>query len=330
MAAEEQAGGAPHGSVPKGKYRIPSDARAQTRELGRTGVRVSILGLGGYHLGMTEDEQESIRIVRRALDHGMNFLDNCWDYNEGRSEERMGKALRDGYRQKAFLMTKLDGRTAQSARDQLDQSLKRLQTEMIDLVQVHEVIRDDDPERCFAPGGAMEAYLEGRKAGKLRFIGFTGHKDPRIHRHMIETARKNGFHFDTVQMPINVLDADYRSFEKEVLPLAVQEGIAVLGMKPMGAGLILESGAASAVDCLRYAMSVPGVSVTITGCDSEGVFEQALWLATTFKPMSEDERRQLLARTAPYARGGKWEKFKTTQDFDGTEQHRHWLTSARL
>jgi predicted aldo/keto reductase-like oxidoreductase len=330
MAAEKQAGGAPHGSVPKGKYRIPPDALAQTRELGRTGVRVSILGLGGYHLGMPDDEQESIRIVRRALDHGMNFLDNCWDYNEGRSEERMGKALRDGYRQKAFLMTKLDGRTAQSARGQLDQSLKRLQTEMIDLVQIHEVIRDDDPERCFAPGGAMEAYLEGRKAGKLRFIGFTGHKDPRIHRHMFETARKNGFHFDTVQMPINVLDAHYRSFEKEVLPLAIQEGTAVLGMKPMAAGLILESGAASALDCLRYAMSVPGVSVTITGCDTEGVFEQALWLATTFKPLSEDERRQLLARTAPCASNGKWEKFKTTQEFDGTEQHRHWLTSAQL
>src|ERR1700682_2128971 len=159
MAAEKQAGGAPQGSVPKGKYRIPPDALAQTRELGRTGGRVSVLGLGGYHLGMPDDEQESIRIVRRALDHGMNFLDNCWDYNEGRSEERMGKALRDGYRQKAFLMTKLDGRTAQSARDQLDQSLKRLQTETIDLVQIHEVIRDDDPERCFAPGGAMEAYL---------------------------------------------------------------------------------------------------------------------------------------------------------------------------
>jgi aryl-alcohol dehydrogenase-like predicted oxidoreductase len=293
-------------------------------------VRVSIVGLGGYHLGLPSDEQESIRIVRRALDHGMNFLDNCWDYNEGRSEERMGKALRDGYRAKAFLMTKLDGRTAESTRGQLEQSLKRLQTDVIDLVQIHEVIRDDDPERCFAPGGTIEALTEARQAGKLRFIGFTGHKDPRIHRHMLETARKNSFHFDTVQMPINVLDAHYRSFEKEVLPLAQQEGTAVLGMKSLAAGLILESGAASAVDCLRYAMSVPGVSVTITGCDSEGVLEQALWLATTFKPMGADEKGKLLAKAARYAQGGKWEKFKTTQMFDGTEQHKQWLTSATL
>ena len=327
--ARKQAGGAPQGDLPTGKYRTPPDARAQMRELGRTGVRVSIVGIGGYHLGLP-GEQESIRIVRRALDHGMNFLDNCWDYNGGRSEERMGNALRDGYRKKAFLMTKLDGRTARSAREQLEQSLKRLQTEMIDLVQIHEVIRDDDPERCFAPGGTIEALLEARKAGKLRFIGFTGHKDPRIHRHMLEIARKNSFRFDTVQMPINVLDVHYRSFEKEVLPLAQQEGTAVLGMKPLGSGLILESGAASALDCLRYAMSVPGVSVTITGCDKEGVFEQALWLATTFKPMAQEEKEKLLAQTARYAEGGKWEKFKTTQAFDGTEQHKQWLTSANL
>jgi aryl-alcohol dehydrogenase-like predicted oxidoreductase len=330
QGAEKQAGGAPQGNVPKGKYKIPSGARAQTRQLGRTGVQVSIVGLGGYHLGLPRDEQESVRIVRRALDHGMNFLDNCWDYNEGKSEERMGKALRDGYRQKAFLMTKLDGRTAQSAREQLDQSLRRLQTDTLDLVQIHEVIRDDDPERCFAAGGAIEAYLEARKAGKLRFIGFTGHKDPRIHRHMLEVAKQHGFHFDAVQMPVNVLDAHYRSFEHEVIPVAQQEGTAVLGMKSMAAGLILESGAASAVDCLRYAMSVPGISVTITGCDSEGVLEQALWLATTFKPMTEEERRTLLSRTAPYAQGGKWEKFKTTNTFDGTEQNKRWLTSAQL
>ncbi len=329
-AQKKQAGGAPQGEVPTGRYRIPAGARARTRELGRTGVQVGIVAIGGYHLGLPKDEQESIRIVRRALDHGMNFLDNCWDYNDGRSEERMGKALRDGYREKAFLMTKLDGRTASSAREQLEQSLRRLQTDVIDLVQIHEVIRDDDPERCFAKGGTIEALVEARKAGKLRFIGFTGHKDPRIHRKMIETARANGFRFDTVQMPLNVLDAHYRSFEKEVVPLAVQEGIGVLGMKSMAAGLILESGAASALECLRYAMSVPGVSVTITGCDSEGVLEQALWLATTFEPIPLAEREELLARTAPAARGGKWEKFKTTQTFDGTEQHKRWLTSATL
>src|SRR3954467_14817806 len=292
-AEKKQAGGAPPGGVPKGKYKVPSDARAQTRDLGRTGVRVSIIGIGGYHLGLPE-EQESIRIVRRALDHGINFLDNCWDYNDGKSEERMGKALRDGYRQQAFLMTKLDGRTAESAREQLEQSLKRLQTDVIDLVQIHEVIRDDDPERCFAPGGCIEALVEAQKAGKLRYLGFTGHKDPRIHRHMIETARKHGFHFDSVQMPVNVLDAHYRSFADEIIPLALQDGIAVLGMKSMGAGVILESGAASAIECLRYAMSVPGVSVTITGCDSMGVLEQALHLGATFVPMTEAERRELL------------------------------------
>jgi aryl-alcohol dehydrogenase-like predicted oxidoreductase len=325
----KQAGGAPPGQVAKGRHRIPEGAKAQTRMLGRTGARVSIVGLGGYHLGVP-GEQEAIRMMRRALDHGLNFLDNCWDYNGGESETRMGKALRDGYREKAFLMTKLDGRTAQSATEQLEQSLKRLQTDRIDLLQIHEVIRDDDAERCFARGGAIEALQAAQKAGKLRFIGFTGHKDPRIHRHMIETARKNGFHFDAVQMPINSFDAHFRSFEKEIIPLAQQEGIGVLGMKPMAAGLILQSGAASAVECLRYAMSVEGVSVTITGCDSEGVLEQALWLATSFSPMTDPEREELLARTEPHAHDGKWEKFKTTQEFDGTEQHKEWLTSARL
>jgi predicted aldo/keto reductase-like oxidoreductase len=329
QGAQKQAGGAPPGRVAKGRHRIPAGATAQTRKLGRTGARVSIVGLGGYHLGIPA-EAEAIRMVRRALDHGLNFLDNCWDYNGGESEARMGKALRDGYREKAFLMTKLDGRTAESATGQLEQSLKRLQTERIDLVQIHEVIRDDDPERCFAKGGTIEALVAARKAGKLRFIGFTGHKDPRIHRHMIETARQNGFHFDAVQMPINVLDAHWHSFEKEIIPLAQQEGIGVLGMKPLAAGLILQSGAASAVECLRYAMSVPGVGVTITGCDSEGVLEQALWLATSFSPMERAEREALLERTAPYAQEGKWEKFKTTQEFDGTEQHKEWLTTARL
>jgi predicted aldo/keto reductase-like oxidoreductase len=329
VRAAEQAGGAPTGTVPKGKYKVRDDAKVPTRELGRTGVRTSIVGLGGYHLGLPQ-QAESIRMVRSALDHGMNFLDNCWDYNGGESERRMGKALRDGYRAKAFLMTKLDGRTAKSAAEQLEQSLKRLQTDMIDLVQIHEVIRKDDPERCFAKGGAIEAFVAARKAGKLRFVGFTGHKDPDIHLHMLDVARDHGFHFDTVQMPINVLDAHYRSFERDVLPVATRDGVAVLGMKPMGAGLILESGVASAPECLRYAMSVPGVSVTITGCDSEGVLEQALAIATSFQPMPENERRALLARTAAAAQGGKWEQFKTTQQFDGTEQNKRWLTSARI
>jgi aryl-alcohol dehydrogenase-like predicted oxidoreductase len=329
QGAEKQAGGAPIGGVPKGKYKVPAGAKVPARKLGRTGIDVSIVGLGGYHLGMPP-EQEAIRLVRTALDHGMSFLDNCWDYNGGESELRMGKALRNGWRSKAFVMTKLDGRTAKSANDQLEQSLRRLQTDVIDLVQIHEVIRPDDPEKCFAAGGCIEALAAARKAGKLRFIGFTGHKDPDIHRHMLEVARANRFHFDTVQMPINVLDAHYRSFEREVIPAALEDGVAVLGMKPMGAGLVLQSGAATAEECLRYAMSVPGVGVTITGCDGEGVLEQALYLAIGFKPMSEDKRRALLGRTRPAAQGGKWEKFKTTRQFDGTEQNKRWLTTARL
>jgi aryl-alcohol dehydrogenase-like predicted oxidoreductase len=328
--AGKQAGGAPQGDVPKGKYKIPSGAQVPMRELGRTGVRVSTVGLGGYHLGMPETDAEAIRIVRKALDHGMSFLDNCWDYNGGKSEERAGKALKDGYRQKAFLMTKIDGRTAQSTSDQLEQSLRRMQTDMIDLVQIHEVIRKDDPERCFAKGGTIEALVAAKKAGKLRFIGFTGHKDPDMHRHMLDVAREQGFHFDTVQMPLNVLDAHYRSFEREVLPILTREGIGVLGMKPMGAGLILESGAASAEECLRYAMSVPGVSVTITGCDSESVLDQALFLALNFKALTDSERKELLSRTAAAAQAGKWERFKTTQQFDGTEQNKRWLTTAQL
>jgi len=329
VQAAKQAGGAPSGSVPKGKYKIPAGARVPTRKLGKTGVDVSMVALGGYHLGIPP-EQEAIRIIRTALDHGMSFLDNCWDYNDGESERRMGKALKDGYRAKAFVMTKLDGRTAKSASEQLDQSLQRVQVDTIDLVQIHEVIRPDDPEKCFAPGGTIEALVAAQKAGKLRFIGFTGHKDPDIHRHMLDVARAHRFHFDTVQMPVNVLDAHYRSFEREVIPVALKDGVAVLGMKPLGAGLILESGAASAEECLRYTMSVPGVNVTVTGCDSEGVLEQALYLAINFKPMSEDERRALLQRTAPMAQGGKWEKFKTTHQFDGTVQNPRWMTTAQL
>ncbi len=328
-SAQQQAGGAPAGKLPEGAYKVPAGAQVPRRELGRTGERVSIVGLGGYHLGIPS-EQESIHLVRLALDHGMNFLDNCWDYNGGESERRMGKALRDGYRQKAFLMTKLDGRTAASAREQLEQSMRRLGVDVVDLVQIHEVIRPDDPERCFAPGGTIEALVAARKAGKLRFIGFTGHKDPDIHLLMLEVARQHGFRFDSVQMPINVLDAHYRSFEGNVLPVALRDGTAVLGMKPMGAGLILESGAAKAEECLRYAMSVPGVAVTITGCDSVGILEQALSMAVDFHPMSDADRDRLLARTAAAARDGSWEKFKTTHQFDGTVQNGRWLTSAQI
>src|SRR6476661_1108528 len=277
-------------------------AQAQTatipkRPLGRTGEKVSMVGLGGYHLGMQKDEQESIRIIRAALDSGINFLDNSWDYNNGQSEIRMGKALRDGYRQKAFLMTKIDGRTRQAAAQQLEESLHRLQTDHIDLLQFHEVIRDTDPDRIFAKGGGMEAVIEAKKQGKVRYIGFTGHKSPEIHLKMLNTAFAHDFTFDAVQMPLNVMDAHYDSFEKKVLPVLVKHNIGVLGMKPMGDAIILRSKAATPVECLHYAMSLP-TSVVITGCESMNILQQALDAARSFKQMSQEEVAQLLAKTA--------------------------------
>ena len=294
------------------------------RTLGRTGERVSIIGLGGYHIGRQKDEQESIRIIRTALDQGLNFLDNCWDYNGGESEIRMGKALRDGYRQRAFLMTKIDGRTKQAATEQIDESLRRLQTDHIDLLQIHEIIRREDPDRVFAPGGTMEALTEAKKAGKIRYIGFTGHKSPDIHLQMLHTAAAHKFHFDSVQMPLNVMDAHYNSFEKKVLPVLVQGHIGVLGMKPIGSGMILGSKTVQAVECLHYAMNLP-TSVVITGCDSLDILEQALKAARGFRPMEQQEVAALLAKTAPAARDGRYEQYKTTTNFDGTTHNPQWL-----
>lgn len=294
------------------------------RTLGRTGEKVSIVGLGGSHIGKQSDEQESLRIIRTALDQGMNFLDNSWDYNDGQSEIRMGKALRDGYRQKAFLMTKIDGRTKKSAAQQLDESLKRLQVDHVDLLQFHEIIRMEDPDRIFAPGGALEAVLEAKQAGKLRYIGFTGHKSPDIHLKMLATAKAHQFHFDTVQMPLNVMDAHYESFEKKVLPVAIEQHVGVLGMKPMGDHVILDSKAVSPIECLHYAMSLP-VSVVITGCDSLPILEQALKAARTFQPLKAPQVSALLERTAPAAREGKYELYKTSQKFDSTAENPEWL-----
>jgi aryl-alcohol dehydrogenase-like predicted oxidoreductase len=295
-----------------------------TRTLGRSGEKVSMVGLGGYHIGMQKDEQESVSIIRSALDHGVNFLDNCWDYNDGQSEVRMGKALRDGYRQKAFLMTKIDGRTKKAATEQLEESLRRLQTDRIDLLQFHEVIRDTDPARIFAEGGSMEAALAARKQGKLRFIGFTGHKSPDIHLKMLETAFAHGFTFDAVQMPLNVMDAHFESFEKKVLPVLVKHQIGVLGMKPMGDKLILNSKTATPVECLHYAMNLP-TSVVITGCDSMKILQQAIDAALSFNPMSSVEVASLLAKTAPAAGKGEFERYKTSHDFDGTVRNPQWL-----
>ncbi len=313
------------GSIPL--HAPAADAKGQVprRRLGHTGEMVSMVGLGGYHLVRPNlDEAESIRIVRSAVDNGLNFLDNCWDYNDGQSELRMGKALRDGYRQRAFLMTKIDGRDKKTAALQIEESLRRLQTDHIDLLQFHEIIRMSDPDRIFAAGGAMEAALDARKAGKIRYIGFTGHKGPAIHLRMLETAASHHFRFDTVQMPLNVMDAHYDSFEKNVLPVLVKNDIGVLGMKPMGDHIILESKTVTPVECLHYAMSLP-TSVVITGCDSMRILDQALEAARSFRPMKPAEIEALLAKTAQAAKHGKYEHYKTTHTFDGTHQNPQWL-----
>src|SRR5438445_6797654 len=295
------------------------------RVLGNTGERVSAIGVGGWRLGLPYvDEPLSLRIVRTAIDSGINFLDNCLDYNDGASEIRMGKALRDGYRKKVFLMTKIDGRSKKEASRQVEESLRRLQTDCIDLVQHHEILRYEDPHRIFDDDGANAALIEARKAGKLRYIGFTGHKDPRIHFYMLEVAKQRAFKFDTVQMPLNVMDAHYRSFEKLVLPELVKQNIGVLGMKSMGNGVILKSNTVTAIECLHYALNLP-TSVVITGVDSMEILEQAFVAARTFRPMSKTQLKALLAKTAKAASRGEFELFKTTSIFDGTAYHPKWL-----
>jgi len=297
----------------------------QYRALGTTGEQVSAIGLGGWHLALPHvDEALSLKITRTAIDRGINFLDNCWDYNDGASETRMGKALADGYRHKVFLMTKIDGRSKAAAARQLDESLKRLRTDCIDLVQHHEILRFEDPHRIFDEEGAHGALLDARRAGKLRFIGFTGHKDPEIHLHMLDVARQHGFRFDTVQMPLNVMDAHYRSFEKLVLPELVNQRVGVLGMKSIANGIILRSNTVSAVECLRYALSLP-TSVVITGVDSMHVLDQACQVARQSEPLTTSEVDALLARTAPVAARGEFEPFKTSSIFDGTAKNTEWL-----
>ncbi len=299
--------------------------RIPYRNLGHTGEKVSIVGIGGYHLARPGlEEQESIRIVRTALEEGINFLDNCWDYNGGESEIRMGNALRDGYRQKAFLMTKIDGRDKTTAANQINESLKRLQTDHVDLLQFHEVIRDTDPDRIFASGGALEAVQQAQTAGKVRYIGFTGHKSPEIHLKMLAAASSHDFTFDTVQMPLNVMDHHFSSFEAKVLPVLLKGNIGVLGMKPMGDHSILQSNTVSAVECLHYSMNLP-TSVVITGCDSLKILQQALDAARSFQPMSKEQVSILLAKTAKVAQSGQYELYKTSHHFDGTYENPQWL-----
>jgi predicted aldo/keto reductase-like oxidoreductase len=303
----------------------PDASGVPRRVLGRTGEQVSAIGLGGWHLGLPHvDEALSIRIVRRAIDDGITFMDNSWDYNDGASETRMGKALRDGYRDRVFLMTKIDGRSKREATKQLDESLRRLQTDRIDLVQHHEVIRFEDPHRIFDDEGANAALLDARRKGKLRYIGFTGHKDPRIHLHTLEVAREHGFAFDTVQMPLNVMDAHYRSFEQMVVPELVRQHIGVLGMKSMANGIILKSKTVTPTECLHYALNLP-TSVVITGCDSMVILEQAITAARSFRPLSEQAVQSLLAKTKAAASRGEFELFKTTSVFDSTATNPQWL-----
>lgn len=299
------------------------------RQLGTTGEMVSAIGLGGFHIGKQADPAESISLIRKAIDSGITFMDNCWDYNNGTSEVRMGNALRDGYREKVFLMTKIDGRTKQEYNKQLEESLARLRTDTIDLVQFHEVIRFEDPDRIFAPGGALEAAVAARQTGKIRYIGFTGHKDPQIHLRMLEMADQHNFHFDTVQMPINVMDAHFRSFEKEVLPVLNKKGIGALAMKTFGDPFILNSKLVEPIPALHYSLTQP-ISVVITGIDKPEYLAQALEAARTFKPLSQAQIAAMLERTKSAAMTGKFEPFKTTQHFDGTAHNPMWLGSSSL
>lgn len=294
------------------------------RKLGRTGEMVSLIGLGGNHIGRPESEQESTRIIRTAVDNGITFMDNSWDYFEGLSEIRMGKALQDGYRDKVFLMTKIDGRDKKTAADQIDESLRRLQTDYVDLMQFHEIIRLEGPDLVFAEGGAWEAVAAARQAGKIRYVGFTGHKDPLVHMRMLDVARVKGFRFDAVQMPINIMDAQFRSFQNGVLSRLVEEDIGVLAMKSMGDGVILKSNLVEPIECLHYAMTLP-ISVVITGIDSMPVLEQALKAARTFTPLTEEKISDLFSRTREAAKSGRYELFKTSATFDATARNPNWL-----
>jgi predicted aldo/keto reductase-like oxidoreductase len=295
------------------------------RPLGRTGEKVSIVGVGGWHVGAAKNEKECARIIHTAIDRGVNFMDNCWDYHAGKSEVWMGAALQEGgYRDKVFLMTKIDGRTKKAAARQTDECLKRLQTDCIDLMQIHEVIRLEDPDRCFAEDGAIQALKDAKKAGKIRFIGFTGHKDPLVHLRMLEVAKEHGFRFDAVQMPLNVFDAHFRSFARQVLPVLVAEDIGVLGMKPFASGAILRTNTVKPVECLHYAMNLP-TSTVITGMNDMELLEQALDAARTFRPMTGEQLTGLLAKTRQLALSGRYETFKTGTPFDGTAHHPEWM-----
>ncbi len=300
------------------------------RPLGKTGQMVSIMALGGAHIGGMADEQEAIRMMHTAIDEGVNFFDNAWDYHDGVSEERMGKALAmDGRRNKVFLMTKNCNRDYAGSMQCLEESLRRLRTDHLDLWQFHECVYDNDPDWIFEKGG-IKAALEARKAGKVRFIGFTGHKDPRIHLKMLGKPHP----WDTAQMPINVMDAHYRSFQKEVVPVCLEKGVGVIGMKGLAGGrtearLPTKVGF-SVDDCYRYALSLP-VSAQVMGMTSMEQLRHNIALVRNFKPMTADEKTALLARAKPEATDGRHELFKSTKFFDSPhhrKQHGFDLTIA--
>lgn len=289
-----------------------------TRPLGATGVEVSMLALGGFHIGVPEPA-EGIRIIHEAIDAGITFMDNAWEYNDGESERRMGEALaQGGYRDRAFLMTKncAHDRTDWNSMVKLEESLQRLQTDVIDLWQIHEVVWPDDPDRIFAPGGAAEAMLKAKEQGKVRFIGFTGHKSPAIFKRMLELAPE--FPWDTMQCPVNAYDWHFNSFQREILPLAKARGIGVIGMKSLAAGRLMESGALTAQQAIRYALS-QDVATVCVGVDSLKVLAQDIAIGQDFTPMSDDEQTQVRELAYGHAWDGANERFKVSYDFEGNE-----------
>lgn len=323
-AAGSVAPGSAQSIQPSPTARRPESPNMIYRELGRTGERVSAIGMGGYHVGKQQDPNDSIGLIRAAIDRGITFMDNCWDYNGGISEVRMGQALRDGYRQKVFLMTKIDGRDKNTAARQIEESLGRLQTDAIDLLQFHEVIRLDDPDLIFRSDGAIEAVKQAKQAGKIRYIGFTGHKDPSVHLRMFETADQHAFHFDTVQMPINVMDAHFRSFLNGVAPVAQKHGTAILAMKTFCDPYILQSNTVTPMEALHFGLNSPA-SVVITGIDSPAILDQAFEAVKTFSPLDQQQVAAILAKTKEAAMTGKFELFKTSSHYDGTIQNPSWL-----
>lgn len=283
-----------------------------TRPFGSTGVNVSILGLGGHHAGRGRDADASVRLIRKAIDMGVTFLDNAWEYHDGRAEEYMGRALGDGYRARAFLMTKHHGRDKQTAMQHLEDSLRRLRTDVIDLWQFHEVVYDKDPEMIFAPGGGIEAAELAKKQGKVRFIGFTGHRDPMLHLKMLAY----GYPWDAVQMPMNVFDPHYKSFQQHVLPVLVRRGIGVIAMKTMASGHVLRANVTTPAEALNYIWSQP-VSTIVSGMESEALIEANVASARAFEPMTAAAQAQLLEKTRQAALTGSFEPFKTAPNFDG-------------